>query len=134
MSFSIALTDSAFADCRKALKRVLISLEGFMRHLDRSLYQVVVATDSPQDESVPCADPWPVHSAAAFRAWVDAPQGRGYSDYRFINSPYRKRKVSQQAHRVGNTGLQAGANARNGTSRLNGFAQVTHETPAKSRC
>ncbi len=38
----------------------------------------VVATGSPKDESVPCADLWPVRVGIVFTQ-EDGPQGRGYS-------------------------------------------------------
>ena len=38
----------------------------------------VVATGSPQDESVQCADLWPVRVGIVFTQ-EDGPQGRGYS-------------------------------------------------------
>ena len=42
---------------------------------------MVVTTGSPRDESVRCADLWPVRLRAAFYTKEDGPQGRGYSGY-----------------------------------------------------
>ena len=38
--------------------------------------RAAVATGLPQDESVPCADLWPVHLSAPFHTEEDGPQGR----------------------------------------------------------
>jgi hypothetical protein len=61
---------------------------------DQSVFKKVVATGSPRDESVRCADLWPVQLGAVFYRNGNGPQGRGYSGgysgeklYRQIVSP-----------------------------------------------
>src|SRR5262249_33312700 len=70
-----------------------------------------VATGSPLDESIRCADLWPVYVSAAFRG-KDGPQGRGHSAFvepvislmgesrssRRLSTPVA-RHLSQLAHR-----------------------------------
>jgi hypothetical protein len=52
-----------------------------MRYSD---FTNVVATGSPQDESVRCADLRPVGLGAAFHTKENGPQGRGYNGYGFL--------------------------------------------------
>jgi hypothetical protein len=45
----------------------------------RRAHSLVVATGSPQDESVHCADLWPIPFGALLLQLDDGSQGRGYS-------------------------------------------------------
>jgi len=81
----MALTGSGFADCRKAVKRVSVSLGSFMVRMGLISAAVVVATGL-----------WPVDLAVAFHTWEKRPTGRGYSGYGFINSLEKKWKASDR--------------------------------------